>query len=167
MKLFGALICFAVSLAYGISAGKRERARTAECQAFLSLFSHIQNQIGYFYAPTKEIYQGLQNDVLARVGFLEALVSHEDDAVYFDVWRTALAHCRPRLHLSKTQFDIVEAFGSCIGKSNGELQLRHLEYYRKELSAETEKQVAQMKKNIKVYRTLGFAVGAAAVILAL
>ncbi len=167
MKFAGAILCFAASFVLGIAAGKRERERTEECVAFLELFTYIQNQIGYFFAPTKLIYQNMQNDVLSRVGFLEALLAHENDEVYFDVWNSALESCKSKLHLTESQFSIVQAFGSCIGKSNEELQLKNLTYYTNAMEAEAEKQKSEMKKNIKVYRTLGFAVGAAAVILAL
>jgi stage III sporulation protein AB len=165
MKLLGAFVCFLVSLLWGISAGKTERARTAECEAFLELFSYIQNQIGYFFAPTKLIYKNIENEVLSRVGFLQALATHEADEVYFDVWKSALRVCKGNLHLTEAQFTIVQGFGACVGKSNEELQLKTMPYYTKALAAETEKQKSEMKKNIKVYRTLGFAVGAAMVIL--
>ncbi len=167
MKLVGALVCFCVSVMIGAMAGKTERTRTEECTAFSELFTYIQNQIGYFSAPTKLIYRGVQSDVLSRIGFLEALVSHEQDAVYFDVWGMALASCQGRLHLTASQYEIVRNFGACIGKSNEDLQMKRLDYYRQAMAAETEKQKAEMKKNIKVSRTLGFAVGTAAVILAL
>jgi stage III sporulation protein AB len=68
------------------------------------------------------------------------------------------------MKLSEAQYEIVRAFGSCIGKSNEELQLKHLEYYTKAMRAETEKQKAVLEKNVKLYRTLGFAIGAAIVI---
>ncbi len=167
MKLAGAMVCFFVSVMLGVTAGKNERARTAECAAFSELFAYIQNQIGYFSAPTKHIYRSVQSEVLARVGFLEALISHEQDEIYFDVWGSALESCKGKLHLTVSQYEIVRAFGSCIGKSNEELQMKRLDYYRSAMAAETEKQKAEMKKNIKVSRTLGFAVGMAAVILAL
>ncbi len=167
MKFLGAVVCFFVSFFLGVSAGKRERARTEECQAFLELFSYIQNQIGYFFAPTKHIYSNIQNEILARTGFLSALAAHEADEVYFDVWSSALEDCKQNLHLTETQFEIVRSFGTYIGKSNEALQLKSLDYYAKALAAETERQKTEMKKNIKVYRTLGFAVGAAAVLLVL
>jgi stage III sporulation protein AB len=167
MKLLGAIACFLVSVSLGVMAGKVERERTAECEAFLELFSYVQNQVGYFFAPTKLIYKNIQNDVLGRIGFLEALVSHENDEVYFDVWTEALASCKSRMHLTETQYDIIQSFGACVGKSNEELQLKSMEYYARALTTETEKQKTTMMKNIKVYRTLGFAVGAAAVILVL
>ena len=70
-----------------------------------------------------------------------------------------------RDRLTEVQYEIVRAFGSCIGKSNEALQLKHLEYYSRAMRTATEKQKAQMQKNIKLYRTLGFSVGAAILIL--
>lgn len=167
MKMVGAFLCFVVSISLGFAAGKKERARTEECIAFFELFTYIQNQIGYFFAPTKLIYKNIQSDILAEIGFLDALSSHEQDEVYFDVWSSSLIACKNKMHLTDSQFEIVKSFGSCIGKSNEELQLKNMEYYAKAMSAEVEKQKAEMKKNVKLYRTLGFAVGAAMLILVL
>ena len=165
MKWIGAVLCFCVSVTLGWMAGKNEKVRTAQCEAFLEFFVYIQNQVGYFLAPTKLMYKNFHNGVLEKTGFPEALCAHEEDEVYFDVWERALHDCKEHMNLSEKQFEIVRAFGSCIGKSNEQLQLKYLEYYTKEMRAETEKQRAQMQKNIKLYRTLGFAAGAAILIL--
>ena len=111
------------------------------------------------------MYQNFHNEVLRKTGFLEALCAHGEDEVYFDAWNDALVRSRTNLKLSEAQYEIVRAFGACIGKSNEELQLKHLEYYTKAMRAEVEKQKAEMKKNVKLYRTLGFSIGAAIVIL--
>lgn len=165
MKWVGAFLCFLTSVCIGWMAGNKERKRTEECEAFLELFIYIQNQVGYFLAPTKLMYKNFHNAVLEKTGFLEALCAHESDEVYFDVWSNALEHSRENLSLSDDQIEIVRSFGTCIGKSNEELQMKHLEYYTKALRKETEKQKMLMQKNIKLYRTLGFSVGAAILIL--
>ena len=165
MKWIGAFLCFLTSLSIGWMAGKNERKRTEECEAFLELFIYIQNQVSYFSAPTKWIYQNFHNGVLKKTGFLDALCAHESDEVYFDVWDAALKESRENLKLSEEQFEMVRAFGACVGKSNEELQLKQLEYHTKAFRKETEKQKLQMQKNIKLYRTLGFSAGASILIL--
>lgn len=165
MKWIGALICFFISVAVGCMAGKNEKTRTEQCEAFLEFFVYIQNQVGYFLAPTKLMYKNFRSEVLRKTGFLDALCAHEDDDVYFNVWERALADCKENLMLSEEQYGIVRAFGSYIGKSNEELQMKHLEYYTKAMRTETERQKKQMQKNIKLYRTLGFSAGAAILIL--
>lgn len=161
MKWMGGFLCFLASVGMGIMAGKNEEERTAQCEAFLSLFVYIQNQVSYFLAPTKLMYKNFQNAVLEKTGFLRALTEHETDEVYFDVWEDALSASKPNLRLTEAQYEIVRSFGSCIGKSNEDLQMKHLEYYTKAMRTEAEKQKAEMKKNIKMYRTMGFAIGAA------
>lgn len=158
------LLFFACCLA-GILAGKNERRRTAECEAFLALFRHVKNQVGYFLAPTKQIYRTFDDPVLRECGFLDALAAREGDEIYYDAWHAALASCRGALHLTDGQLRTVEAFGACIGKSNEALQMKNFDYYIGEMSAMTERQKTEMQKNIKLYRTLGFAVGAAIAIL--
>ncbi|MBS6446065.1 MAG: stage III sporulation protein AB [Clostridiales bacterium] len=165
VKLVGAALCFLTSFLIGIFAGKNERERTAQCEAFLELFEYVKNQVGFFLAPTKLIYKSFDNEVLAETGFLAALSSHENDEVYFDAWQTALDECRSGIKLNKAQYEIVRAFGACIGKSNEQLQMKNFDYYIKMMTAETEKQKAEMAKNIKLYRTIGFTVGAAIAIL--
>lgn len=165
MKWIGAVLCFCTSVALGLMAGKNEKVRTAQCEAFLEFFVYIQNQVGYFLAPTKLMYKNFHNEVLEKTGFMKALCAHEEDEVYFDVWDRALRDCKDNMNLSEKQYEIVRMFGSCIGKSNEELQLKYLEYYTKEMRAETERQRAQMQKNIKLYRTLGFSAGAAILVL--
>ena len=165
IKLMGAALCFLASFFIGIFAGKSERERTAQCEAFLELFEYVKNQVGFFLAPTKRIYQSFENETLAQTGFLAALVSHEKDEVYFDVWQAALEQCRGSLKLSKSQMEIVKAFGACIGKSNEQLQLKNFDYYIAAMKDETAKQKTEMQKNIKLYRTIGFTVGAAIAIL--
>ena len=165
MKWIGAVLCFCASVAVGWMAGKNEKVRTAQCEAFLEFFVYIQNQVGYFLAPTKLMYKSFHSETLQKTGFLEALCAHEKDEVYFDVWERALCECKENLNLSESQYETVRSFGACIGKSNEELQMKHLEYYTREMRKETEKQRAQMQKNIKLYRTLGFSAGAAVLIL--
>ena len=165
MKWIGACLCFLTSVSLGWMAGKKERKRTEECEAFLELFIYIQNQVGYFLAPTKLMYKNFHHAILEKTGFLEALCAHEADEVYFDVWESALEDARKNLNLTEGQIEIVRSFGACIGKSNEALQMKHLEYYTKALQTETEKQKRQMQKNIKLYRTLGFSIGAALLIV--
>lgn len=165
MRLIGALCCFLTCFLAGILAGKKEKQRTAECEAFLTLFEYVKNQVDYFLAPTKVIYRNFENEILSQTGFLDALCAHESDEVYFNAWQDALNSCKGRFTLTKGQMEIVLAFGSCIGKSHEKLQINSFEYYIKAMTAETARQKDEMKKNMKLYRTLGFSIGAAIAIL--
>lgn len=165
MKLIGAALVFFAAYSCGLFAGKCEQKRVDEAEAFLSLFEYIKNQVGNFMTPTKLIYRGFENRVLSGIGFLEKLRSHENDEIYFDVWEEAFRACEGSLHLSAEEKKIILGFGGCIGKSDGNMQIKSFDYYIGLLSSELEKARTLVAKNKKVYRTIGFAIGAMAAIL--
>ena len=165
MRLIGAALVFFAAFSCGLFAGKCEQKRIDEAEAFLSLFESIKNQVSYFLTPTKLIYRGFENKVLSDIGFLEKLRSHENDEIYFDAWGEAFRACEGSLHLSAEEKKIILGFGECIGKSDGNMQIKSFDYYIGLLSSELEKARTLVAKNKKVYRTIGFAIGAMAAIL--
>ena len=165
MRLIGAALVFFAAFSCGLFAGKCEQKRIDEAEAFLSLFEYIKNQVSYFLTPTKQMYKGFANDVLENIGFLEKLRSHENDEIYFDAWGEAFRACEGSLHLSAEEEKIILGFGECIGKSDGNMQIKSFDYYIGLLSSELEKARTLVAKNKKVYRTIGFAIGAMAAIL--
>lgn len=167
MKLAGAFLCFAACALGGFFAGRRERERTALCEAFYSFFLYIRGQIDAYLTPTKQIFRSYADPTLEKIGFLRALTAHETDAVYHDAWQAAMRECASKWALNETQTALVAAFGASIGKTGGEMQLRQMDRYLSQMSAETERQRAEAKKNEKLYRTLGLSLGAVAAILIL
>ncbi len=165
MRLAGAATMFLFFTLLGIFAGERVKKRLAECEAFLSLFEYIKNQVNFFLTPTKVMYRNFENKVLEECGFLPALRSHENDAVYHDIWRSALDSSAKGLHLTEKQRILIADFGGCIGKTSGEIQAGSFDYYIAELRGEIEKEKIEGAKNVKLYRTLGLAAGACAAIL--
>lgn len=165
MRLAGAFVMFLFFTLLGVYGGEREKKRLAECEAFLALFEYIKNQVNFFLTPTKVMYRNFANDVLEECGFLPALRSHENDAVYHDIWRSALVSSAKSLHLTEKQRTLIADFGDCIGKTNGEIQSNSFDYYIAELRQEIEKEKIEGAKNVKLYRTLGLAAGACAAIL--
>ncbi|MBQ0009966.1 MAG: stage III sporulation protein AB [Ruminococcus sp.] len=164
MRWVGAGFLFCSVFGCGILLAGQEKERTRQCEAFLNFFEYIKNQIHYFLAPTKQIYRDYRDEVLSKTGFLDCL-SQEGDGVYQNRWEEAFAACRDRIMLSREQAQIVLAFGSCIGKSNEEMQMNSFEYYIKAMTKETEKQRSVCAKNVKLYQTLGLTVGAMAALL--
>jgi stage III sporulation protein AB len=165
VRIAGAAVIFLFFTLLGVFLGEREKKRLAECEAFLSLFEYIKNQITFFLTPTKVIYRNFENSVLEECGFLPALRSHENDAVYHNIWQSALETSAISLHLTKKQRTLIADFGGCIGKTNGEIQTSGFDYYISELRAEAERERTDTAKNIKLMRTLGLAAGACAAIL--
>lgn len=165
MKYIGAVMIFISVFALGISAGDREKRRLKECEEFLRFFEYVRNQVGYFLMPTKLIYRGFESDVLSRTGFLSALCDVEHDEVYYDAWTKAFDTCEGRMTLSPEEKAIVRGFGAGIGKSDEHLQMKNFDLGISQMKDEIENLKCETSKSVKVYTVLGFAAGAAAVIL--
>lgn len=164
LKYIGVLTVFISCTLVGMTFCEREKLKLRQCEAFLALFEYVKNQIHYFLAPTKQIYRGFTDPVLEKTGFL-AMLCEESDGVYRNNWIDAFEACRENICLSPAQAEIVKTFGSHIGKSNEPMQTRNFEYCIKTMEAEVSKQRALCEKNTRLYRTLGFTVGAMAALL--
>ncbi len=150
--------------ALGADALREGKAETAPMRGFSFAFEYVKNQIHYFLAPTKQIYRGFSDPVLAKTGFL-AKLCEESGGVYRNNWIDAFEACGENFCLSPAQAEIVKTFGSHIGKSNEPMQTRNFEYCIKSMEAEIAKQRVLCEKNTKLYRTLGFTLGAMAALL--
>lgn len=167
MRFALSAVLFSFFTLLGAFAGEREKRRLAECEAFLELFEYIKNQVNYFLTPTKVMYRSFSGKLLEECGFLPALRSHEGDEVYHDIWRISLESCKKNLALTQKQMSLILGFGSCIGKSNGDIQTSSFDYYIGEMRGEIAKEKTEGAKNAGLYRTLGITVGACAAILAM
>ncbi|MBQ9510893.1 MAG: stage III sporulation protein AB [Clostridia bacterium] len=167
MKYLGAVIIFLCACTFGIYAGKEEKQRLKECEAFLTLFEYVKNRIGYFLTPTKLIYRGFSDDVLEKTGFLAELRSHENDDIYFDAWESAFGKCENRFCMNEKEKRIVREFGSAIGKTDGATQMNSFNYCIEQMRQEINALASAIEKNVKIYRILGFTVGAVAAIIIL
>ncbi len=165
MRIAGAVLVFAFFTLAGFMRAGKERDKLLECEAFLCLFEYVKSQIDYFLTPTKVIYRNFTNDILEKKGFLPLLRSHENDAVYCDIWRTSFEATKKNFNFSRSQSELIVGFGESIGKASAVLQSTSFDYYIERMSKEIAAQRTESEKNIKLYRTLGLAAGALAAIL--
>ena len=165
MKYFGAAIIFLCACAFGVYAGNEEKERLKECEAFLSLFEYVKGQIEFFLTPTKLIYRGFDDPVLEKTGFLAELRAHENDDIYFDAWERAFAETSDNFALSKKEKSIIAEFGAGIGKTDEKTQMKHFDYCIAQLREQIKTLSSVTEKNVKIYRILGFTVGAVAAIM--
>ncbi|MBO4354024.1 MAG: stage III sporulation protein AB [Clostridia bacterium] len=167
MKLAGAFLIFAFSVAVGIILGERKKNASRECAAFLELFRYVRGQISCFDTPTKLIWRGFENDVLEKSGFLKALSEAEDGEIYFDAFSRAFKASSPSFSMSADAKEIVASFGGVIGKSPSGEQLSAIDMLISQMAEASEKAKAEADRDGKLCLTLGFAVGAAIFIMLL
>lgn len=98
--------------------------------------------------------------VFARTG--ELLIS--EGLVAADAWRRALDEAVPGTALTRRDVEILLAFGTTLGVSDREDQIRHIRLAQAKLAAEESAAAENSEKSAKLWRQLGFAVGAVIVI---
>lgn len=164
MKTVGVLLIFVCCTSGGFILSLREKDKLNECEAFLRLFMHIKNRIGFFLAPTKSIFEEYEDETLEENGFLPIL-RRERAGAYQSNWDAALDGCR-FCGDSETK-NIIREFGEAVGKSNRDMQIVSFDYGIKLLGEKAEQIRASLPKKTRLYRAMGFAIGAAAAILLL
>ena len=142
----------------------REQEKLTECEAFLRLFLYVKNQIQYFLSPTRQIFATFRDEVLEESGFLP-LLRAEAAGVYHSNWADALDRCS--FSGDAETKDVIREFGEAIGKSNRDMQIASFDYYIKLLTEKTGRVRSAIEKNTRLYRAMGFALGAAVAILLL
>ena len=162
MKTVGVLMIFVCCTAGGFVLAGREKEKLSECEAFLRLFLYVRNQIQYFLSPTRQIFEEFRDTVLEENGFLP-LLRAERQGVYQSNWTAALDGCR--FTGDNETKNIIREFGEAIGKSNRDMQIASFDYDIKLLTEKTERIRSSLEKNMRLYRAMGFALGAAAAIL--
>lgn len=165
MRFVGAALMFISSVLCGAYLGEKKKAAYAECEAFLELFRYARAEISLFYTPTKLIWRGFENKVLSSRGFLAALASAEDGVVYFDAFTRAFDETEKSLCMSAEAKKVVRAFGSVIGKSDGEEQLAHIDAIISDMTEISGKAKSDAARDAKLCLTIGFSLGAAIFIL--
>lgn len=165
MKYIGAAIIFLCACAFGVFAGNEEKQRLKECQAFLSLFEYVKSEVSFFLTPTKLIFRGFSDETLEKAGFLTELKSHESDDIYFNAWERAFDKCEKNFLLSDKEKKIVREFGASVGKTDGITQTNSFDFYIEQMRDEIGKLASSTEKNVKIFRILGFTVGAIAAII--
>ena len=165
MRYVGAALIFLSSVLVGAYLGERKKAAFAECEAFLELFRYARAEISLFYTPTKLIWRGFENKTLASRGFLGALASAEDGAVYFDAFTRAFDMTEKSFRMSAEAKNVVRAFGAVIGKSDGEEQLAQIDALIGDMTEICKKAKSDAARDAKLYLTVGFSLGAAIFIL--
>ncbi|MCQ2436610.1 MAG: stage III sporulation protein AB [Clostridia bacterium] len=165
MKYIGAVMIFFTCTLIGTYAADRKKRALDECRAFLDMMIYVKNQIGYFSAPTKEIYRAYENNILEDIGFLPAIRSCGNDEVYIDAFVSAFDSIEPKLSVSPDIKRLIRTFGSEIGKSMQPQQMKTFDFCIDNMNEREKELKTQTQKDVKLCRVLGISAGAAAVIL--
>ncbi len=159
IRLLGLALVVGSTLGSGLlyAASLTEELRTWE--GLLRLARHIRGRIESFHQPLILIYADFRDEGLEACGFLPALREEGFDR--------ALTACRGRLRLRSPLWELLFDFGSQLGKSLADDQLRHCDRC---IAAMEEALLALRQEHperLRLSRTLALSLAAMAVLLLL
>ena len=144
VRLIGSAVILLASAAWGFGRIRAERRKTDELAAFCGLVRYIGENIAHFSRPLPEIYADYSDEVLGRIGFLDALCVSGMEAAVRTMTVTDDEKCGRE----------IKAFASAIGGGYREEQTQLCEYTFSRLSGVLAERRESAKSREKLYRTI-------------
>ena len=128
--------------------------RIEENEAFVGLLVYMRGRISCFLSPCGELLSGFCSPALRRVGFLDPIPEGE---TLEEAYRVR----EKRLSVGREVRGVLSSFFSDFGHGYREDMLRRIDQAEKELREIAEREDGEMKKSLKLTRSilLLFAVG--------
>lgn len=158
LRLGGAAIITLAAVFVGREYSAFADRRLSELRGFLSLITHIEKEISKFQSCGDGLWRGFFDDPLTDCGFLPSLAETGSPS-------EAFSRCEDRLSLSGEQRELLFGFFADFGSDYREGELRRLAEFRTKLNAILEAETENLKKSVKVTKTLLLGGGLAAAIM--
>lgn len=169
MKIFGAMVVIAASTMAGWIYSSLLKKRVKNLGDLIQALHWLMTEIGYATVPLMEASSKISGRIQgeARIvfsGFTEEL--HASDGLIADeAWQKNLVNCRKNLFLHNDDWVILENFGRTLGNTDREHQVSAIRQNLELLKLQEEEAIKNQKKNEKLYRYLGIAIGVLVVLL--
>lgn len=169
LKILGSMLVIFSTTAFGFVKSQRFTARNYQLREIQRALYEIENEITYTYTPLPEAIINAStkvdfplNSLLVRLGDLLRL--NKVDSVY-------KAFCRvfdemdEELYLTNKDKDILTNLGKSLGNSDIEGHKKIFSLALNSLNSQINDSDVSIKKNVKMYRYLGFCLGSIIVIM--
>lgn len=169
LKLLGAvLVLFAATMA-GIQWSRRYANRPAQIRSLRSALQRLETEIGYGSTPLPIALNQIAQQAPSPIselfsGVVDRLIQQPDDSL-LDSWREGLSARWENTVLRHSEKEILLHFGTTLGSSDREDQIKHIRLVIANLLVEEENAREEQSKYEKLCKSLGVLAGALAVIL--
>lgn len=169
IKILGSIVILISSTLIGFYYGTTFKKRVSELNEIHRSLQQLKNQMEYAYMPLPQIFYDLSeksiypiNDVFKDISTI--LYSNEVNTVY-EAFKKAFSSKKDTLNLNANDMNIILDFAKTLGESDIEGQKGMLDLTTNNIKKQIEMATNIMYKNVKMCRCLGFALGAAVVII--
>lgn len=158
IKIIGVIIIMAASGMTGIYFAEKLKMRKSELGTIAYLIDEIAVLIRYKAMPVFEIMANLKNNqMLGSLDFIGKLDDDENTS-FRQAWENSVTQSQTAL--SDADKNLLKAFGSSLGTSDINGQLSTLELYKDSFKKLESDACESYEKKSRLYRTMGFLIGA-------
>lgn len=171
IKLISCFIILAASTLGGFVYAEGFRKRVKHLNEFERALSQLQNEIEYTYTPLPEAFESVAEksnspvkEIFLKVSKL--LYGNKVESVY-EAFEMCLIHETNTLNLNKDDINVILDLSKSLGESDLEGHKKIFSLLKTNLKKRIDIAEEAMYKNLKLYRYLGFSIGAMVVIVLL
>ena len=169
LKLLGSVIIIASCGMAGLLKARIYTRRPNELRCLQSALQILETEIAYAASPLAKAFHSVAVCCEKKVAVLFRSASQEllsmSGQTAGEAWDKALAVFYPQTALSQSDLSILRNFGSTLGISDREDQIKHLRLTQEQLKAETDKAEEEAGRNAKIWNYFGFFGGIVAVLI--
>lgn len=169
LKILGCILILAAPTIGGYIYSEGFKKRVVQLNELERCLTQLENEILFTHTPLTEVFFNISrkskypiNEIFEMASDL--LMSNKVEDV-FEAVNKALASKKEVLNLKKEDLDIILDLSKTLGESDVDGQKSVFRLTRENLKKQIQLAENVMKKNVKLYRYLGFSVGAALVIM--
>lgn len=165
LKAIGALCIIAAAGSYGMVVAQGFARRPQELREAQAALSMLETEISYGVTPLKEALETVGRRCDGALGGLftraaEALAAR-DGMTAGEAWERSLVRYSARAPLRPEDLAALRSLGAVLGNSDREDQTRHLRLAAERLKILAARAEDEARRNVRLWRYLGFLAGAA------
>ncbi|MDP4144793.1 MAG: stage III sporulation protein SpoIIIAB [Bacillota bacterium] len=169
LKIIGCILILIGTTTVGFKYAERFNKRVKELYELERAVLQLQNEIVYTHTPLPEILYNVANKTIAPINEIfknisEILYLNQVNDVNEAFVKIFLEY-KSALNLKKEDIDVVLDMSKMLGESDVDSHKRIFSLTMQNLSRQIKTAEDSMKKSVKMYRYLGFSLGAAVVIM--
>jgi stage III sporulation protein AB len=169
VKVFGCLVIMVCATLAGFVLANGYKKRVRELRAFQQALQMLESEILYTSTPLPQAVDRTARSLAAPVNRIFAVVGKVLDSrtgcTAGEAWCMGVDQTKDLLSLDSEDIEIIRSFGKNLGSVDKENQEKSFTLAKYQLRAQQAKAEEERSKNERLYKNLGFLLGAALVIL--
>ncbi|NLY43491.1 MAG: stage III sporulation protein AB [Clostridiaceae bacterium] len=159
LKIIGCILIIASSTVMGYSAAYRFARRPEELRALQSALQILESEIVFSVNPLAEAFERISKNTSQSIGIIfkstADLLKQKTGMTAQQAWAISIKKCESQMNLNKEDIEILLAFGSSLGCSDKDNQVKNIRLACSKLAMEEKKAEILKEKNERLYKNLG------------